>query len=264
MTATPPPLHTDIIPMVIAVVPFVAAAALLQSIRRRLDRLAERNIISKPMAERILGFLSIVSYGIAALLAAYILTGLHEALYAAIIVGALAALPAIPILNNMYAYYVIATERIVSPGDYVTISGFSGTVHSVSLFTTTLRTKRGEQITIPNRLFLERIVAKEPMDRTVVELEVTLHGIRGRDAKTTMERLEDAAARLRKLLAEYKGSIKSLESRVTLESLEGDRAVFKLSFYMVAAGGKMMTGLVSAILSALAEYNPDIRIKRQL
>ncbi len=261
---TPPPLHTDIIPVILAVIPFAVAALFVQSLRRRMERLAERNIVSKPMAERVVSFAALIAYTVAALTAAFILTGLHEALYAAIIASALAALPAIQLLYNMYAYYIISTERIVAPGERINIAGYTGTVYSVSLFTTTLRTKTGEQVILPNKLLLENIIAKEPMDRTVVELEVVLHGIRSRDPQQTMKNLEEVATRLRKILAEYKGAIKSLETRVTLESLEGDKAVFKLSFYVVAAGSKMLSGLVSAILSSLAEYSPDIRIKRQV
>ncbi|AEM39795.1 MscS Mechanosensitive ion channel [Pyrolobus fumarii 1A] len=255
-------LHTDVLRVFIALIPFAIAALILHFMKSRLGRLVERNILSRTLLSRLHSLAALVAYCIAALIALYTLTGAHEALYAAIALGLASIAPAIPILTNIYAYYVIMTEHIVAPGEMIILeNGVRGTVHSVSLFSTILRTGRGEYITIPNKLLLEHIVRKEPMDRSVVELEVKLHGIRGRDASDTTERLEAVSNTLRRTLSEYRAAIRGLEASVALEALEGDTAVYRVTVYMVAASAKMLAGLVSRIITSLADYNPDVRIR---
>ncbi len=255
--------HYALLRYLAALLPFIAVGILVRVVRSRLRRLAERNIISEQLIARAISLLSLLSLIVAALVSLYIITGVHEALYAAILAALVVTVPAIPLLTNAYSYYVILAERVVAPGEQVLIGdSVKATVYSISLFTTILRTSRGETIIMPNKRLLEEIVRKEPMDRSVIELEITVHGIRGNHVEETREKLEDVAARLRRTLSEFKGRIKGLEVQATLKSVEGDSATYLVTLYMLTTGVRMLTGLVTRLMAALAEYNPDVRIKR--
>ncbi len=255
--------HYDVLRYIAALIPFLVAALLIRVVRVRLNRLAERNIISEQLVARAVSLVSLLSLVIASLVTLYMLTGVHEALYAALLAALVAAIPAAPILANAYSYYIILSERVLAPGEQVIIGdSVRATVYSISLFTTTLKTMTGETLVIPNRKLLEEVVRKEPMDRSVVELEVRVHGVRGSTVDETRERLEDIAARLRRVLSEFKGGIKGLEVQATLKSVEGDTATYIVTFYMLTTGVRMLTSLVSRLMAALSEYNPDVRIRR--
>lgn len=55
-------------------------------------------------------------------------------------------------LNNLAAGVWIASLRPLDKGEYVTVNGFSGTVHAVGIMATELLTPDNQFITIPNKL----------------------------------------------------------------------------------------------------------------
>ncbi len=252
-------LNLDVLPYLLALIPFAVAAIALKLLRSKVfEPLGTARGASGPSLQRLYGIISISAYTTAAFVALYMLTGVHEALYAALITGVLTTAPVIPFLTDAYAYIVLVRSGVVAPGERIEVDGVRGTVHSVGLFATTIRTEHGEYVTIPNRLLAERIVAKKPMDRSLVDIVVRLRGVRGAGGVT---RLEEAVTRLRRLFAEFKAGIRGLEATLMLESVEGDTATLRARVYLVSISATVLSSLVSRIITSLAEYQPDVRIE---
>ena len=252
-------LNLDVLPYLLALIPFAVAAAVLKMLKSRVfEPVGAARGAGGPSLQRLYGIVSVAAYTSAAFVALYMVTGVHEALYAALLAGIIAAAPLVPFLTDAYAYIVLVRSGVVAPGERIEVDGVKGTVHSMGLFATVVRTEHGEYVTIPNRILAERIVTKRPMDRSVVDLVIRLRGVRGAGGVT---RLEEAVARLRRLFAEFKAGIRGLESTLLLESVEGDSAVLRARVYLVNVSATVLSSLVSRIITSLAEYQPDVRVE---
>lgn len=76
-------------------------------------------------------------------------------------------------LNNLFAGMWIAALRPINKGEYVTVSGYSGTVSAVGMLSSEFLTKDNRYITIPNgQVWGEPIVNKTRMPTRRVDMNV--------------------------------------------------------------------------------------------
>jgi MscS family membrane protein len=117
------------------------------------------------------------------------------ALAAGIGVGGLAfALAAQSTLENLVAGLTIYGDRPIRVGDFCTIGGVSGTVESIGLRSTRLRTLARTLVTIPNAE-----VAKHNLENFAVRDRMLLHTTLGLRYETTPDQLRYLLGRLREL-----------------------------------------------------------------
>ncbi|PPB82390.1 small conductance mechanosensitive channel [Albidovulum inexpectatum] len=120
--------------------------------RRRITRIPERNPRLDPTLFGFLG--SLAKYGILALAGVFILNrfGIQTASLVALIgaAGLAIGLALQGTLSNLAAGVMLILFRPFRVGDYVEISGVSGTVREVALFFTELATADNLQVILPN------------------------------------------------------------------------------------------------------------------
>jgi len=116
-------------------------------------------------------------------------------------IGGLAvALAAQDSIANFFGSVVVAMDRPMRVGDYVTISGHSGTVEEVGLRSTRLRTRERTLVTIPNKTMANEIIenfsaiSRRRLDQTL-----------GVTYETSAEDMEALLGDLRKILKEDDG-----------------------------------------------------------
>jgi small-conductance mechanosensitive channel len=90
--------------------------------------------------------------------------------------GALAVSLALQdVLKNLVAGLYILVERPFTIGEQIDFKTFSGTVETIELRTTALRTPSGQRVVIPNAmLFAEALVNRSAYGRQLLRLRVTL------------------------------------------------------------------------------------------
>lgn len=157
------------------------AVALLRLNDRFFDRLDERltryNVPERRLAKADT-FTDAVIVAVAALLTLYLL-GVTAALWGAIaltsITGVVVGLAAQRFGENLIAGAVILFERPFQVGDNVEVDGQLGTVETVTLHSTTMRTPDGLKVTWPNQVVLDHPVTNLSACRTrrvTVEVDV--------------------------------------------------------------------------------------------
>ncbi len=248
-------LNLDVLPYLVALIPFAVAAIILRILRSHVFETPVRGA-SAPALMKLYSYISIAAYSLAAMIAIYMVTGAPEALYAAIAAGLVLAAPIVPLLLNAYSYIVLMRSGVVAPGERIEVDGVKGSVHSVGLFATTIRTEAGDIIVIPNRILAERIVAKKPVDRRRLDVYVRLHGVQRRPGA-----LDELIMRVRKTLSEFKAGIRGLETVTMVTGFEGDTVTLLIRVYTVSISAVTVSALISRIISALDAYKPDVRIE---
>ena len=113
-------------------------------------------------------------------------------------IGGLAvALAAQDSLANFFGSIVVAVDRPMKVGDFVTIGNYSGTVEEVGLRSTRLRTRERTLVTIPNKTMANEVIENySAISRRRIELTI------GVTYDTTTDQMEKVLADLRKVLAE--------------------------------------------------------------
>jgi small-conductance mechanosensitive channel len=76
-------------------------------------------------------------------------------------VGLALSLSSQDLLKNFIAGIYILLERPFGVGDRITIGNYTGRVEFVDLRTTKLRTDEGQEVIVPNTVFLSQVVVKE-------------------------------------------------------------------------------------------------------
>ena len=121
-----------------------------------------------------------------------------SSLLAGLGIGGLAvALAAQDTLSNFFGSIVVAVDRPMKVGDFVTIGSNSGTVEEVGLRSTRLRTRERTLVTIPNKTMANEVIenfSAIPRRRIEVTIGVTYD--------TTADQMETVLADLRKILAD--------------------------------------------------------------
>ncbi len=248
-------LNLDVLPYLEALIPFVIAAIILRVLKAQVFEVPVGGA-GAPTLMRLYSYISIAGYTLAAFVAIYMVTGAPEALYAAIAAGIVVAAPLVPLMQNAYAYIVLLRSGVVAPGERIEVDGVKGSVHSVGLYATTVRTETGEVIVIPNRVLAERIVSKKPVDRRRLDVYVTLHGV-PRSPGT----LDEIIMRVRKMLSEFKAGIRGLEATMMVLGFEGDRLTLLIRIYLVNISAVTVSALISRIITTLNAYKPDVRVE---
>ena len=248
-------LNLDVLPYLAALIPFAIAAVILRILRSHVFETPVRGA-SAPALMKLYSYISIAAYSLAAMIAVYMLTGAPEALYAAIAAGLILAAPVVPLLLNAYSYVVLTRSGVIAPGERIEINGIKGSVHSVGLFATIIRTETGDIIVVPNKILTERIIAKKPVDRRRLEVYVRLHGVARRPGA-----LDELIMRVRKTLSEFKAGIRGLETTIMIVGFEDDTVTLLIRVYTVSVSAVTVSALISRIISALDEYKPDVRIE---
>jgi small-conductance mechanosensitive channel len=122
------------------------------------------------------------------------------------------------VLKNLVAGLYILVERPFAIGEQIEFKTYSGTVESIELRTTALRTEAGQRVMIPNAmLFAEALVNRSAYGRQIVRLRVVLPG-----AETRREETAAVLAAAQGVLAE------AGDASVRVESMSGDKVTLRV------------------------------------
>ena len=122
------------------------------------------------------------------------------------------------VLKNLVAGLYILVERPFTIGDHIEFKTFTGTVETIELRTTALRTTAGQRVVIPNAmLFAEAIVNRSVYGRQLVRVRIVLTG----------EQLERAAAD--EVLAAARAALpEQHEATMLLESMSKEKVTLRI------------------------------------
>jgi small-conductance mechanosensitive channel len=142
--------------------------------RRGLTR-TRANANARLLVDRLVQFTFLIAAGAWAL---SILGVELTALVAVVGAAALAVSLALQdVLKNLVAGLYILVERPFTIGDHIEFKTFTGTVETIELRTTALRTTAGQRVVIPNAmLFADALVNRSVYGRQLVRLRVVLSG----------------------------------------------------------------------------------------
>lgn len=130
-------------------------------------------------------------------------------------VGGLAiGLAAQDTVKNVFGSVMLIIDEPFRLGDFVNIGSHSGTVEALGLRSTRLRTPEGHLVTVPNGDLANRAIQNISMRRHIRQL-LTI----GLTYDTPAEKIEEALAILKELLAEHEGFDPAFPPRVHLEKL---------------------------------------------
>lgn len=114
-------------------------------------------------------------------------------------VGGLAvALAAQDMLSNFFGSIMIFADKPFRVNDYVEVSGITGTVESVGLRSTKIRTWNGSLVSIPNKEVANSAVDNQT-SRPGRRVDITV----GVTYDTTADRMEEALSRLERMIGEH-------------------------------------------------------------
>ena len=248
-------MNLDILPYLEALIPFAIAAITLKLLKAQVFETSIKGATAPSML-KLYNYISILAYTLASLIALYMVTGVHEALYAAIAIGLVAAAPLAHLLLNAYYYVVLLRTGVIAPGERIEVDGVKGSVHSIGLYATIVRTEGGELVAIPNHLLAEKIISKKPIDRRRIDVHVRLHNI-----PRTPTAIDEALMKLRKTISEFKAGIRGLETTILITGFEGDTLTALIRVYTVGVSAATISTLISRIITSLSAYKPDVRIE---
>ena len=183
--------------------------------RRGLER-TRANANARLLVDRLIQFVILLAAGAWALsILGVQLTALLAVLGAAALAVSLALQD---VLKNLVAGLYILVERPFTIGDHIEFKTYTGTVETIELRTTALRTTAGQRVVIPNAmLFAEALVNRSVYGRQLVRLRVVLAGA-GIERVTT----EAALAAARELLTD------GPEATMLLESLTAEKVTLRI------------------------------------
>ena len=183
--------------------------------RRALGR-TRANANARLLVDRLIQFTFLIAAGAWALsILGVQLTALVAVLGAAALAVSLALQD---VLKNLVAGLYILVERPFTIGDHIEFKTYTGTVETIELRTTALRTTAGQRVVIPNAmLFAEALVNRSVYGRQLVRLRVVLTGA-GTDRTST----DAALAAARELLTD------GPEATMLLESVSAEKVTLRI------------------------------------
>lgn len=194
---------------------WLAGRLLLRTARRALGR-SRAHANARLLIDRLIQFGLLLAGGAWALsILGVQLTALVAVLGAAALAVSLALQD---VLKNLVAGLYILVERPFSIGDQIEFKTFAGTVESIELRTTALRTAAGQRVIIPNAmLFAEALVNRSAYGRQIVRLRIVLPAAEAHRQETA------------RVLAAAQGVLKETgAASVHLESMTGDKVTLRV------------------------------------
>lgn len=165
----------------------------------------------------------LVQFTFLLLAAAWVLSiyGVHfTALLAVLGAGALAVSLALQdVLKNLVAGLYILVERPFTIGEQIEFKTYSGTVETIELRTTALRTLAGQRVIIPNAmLFAEALVNRSAYGKQLLRVRVTLPS-----GDANRQTVDD----LLKVIRAIEGESKDVGAAVQVESVTAEKVTLR-------------------------------------
>jgi MscS family membrane protein len=129
-------------------------------------------------------------------------------------------------LKHFFGSVVIFADRPFEVGDRLDVDGFDGIVDRVGFRSTRLRTLDGHMVTIPNGELANksiRNISKRPFIRRIADITITYD--------TPPEKIEQALAILKELLANHEGMHADLPPRVFFSDFNADSLNLKVIYW---------------------------------
>jgi small-conductance mechanosensitive channel len=222
-----------------------------------LRRMAEKNIITTPVSERLSRLFSIIVYGVAGLFIIYFYVGVGQILYVLIVLALIFLVYAWEPMSNVMSYYAIVLSRLVSPGDYVFIDGVSGRIRDIGKLSVTIRTPNGDLVSIPNRTILSRVLRKMS-DLSTASIIVHV------DNYEDPDKLEEIEKKIREIIVlRYKHGIMTVEPTVSLISANRHRATYMVTVSLTGYEPRIphLSNLVKLLTTELSrDYEVSVEI----
>lgn len=155
------------------------------------------------------------------------------------------------LLRNVVAGIYVLMEQPFRIGDRVTVKDVTGTVQTIEMRTTILRTDDGLQVVVPNNTMLNEIVT----NRSISNQQKAV--IRARIRPTDQDDLQKLANGITGALANINGLAQDPLPVVVTEGMQGGLARFRIEFWF-PTGQK--AAVSSRIVDALRTRWPDANI----
>ena len=194
---------------------WLVARVAVGATRRALQR-SRANANARLLIDRVVQFAFLLAAG------AWVLSILGVQLTALVAVLGAAALAVSlalqDVLKNLVAGLYILVERPFTIGDHIEFKTYTGTVETIEMRTTALRTTAGQRVVIPNAmLFAEALVNRSVYGRQMVRLRIVLSG-EGSDRAAT----ETALAAAQEALPD------GPETTMLLESMTAEKVTVRI------------------------------------
>ncbi len=151
------------------------------------------------------------------------------------------------VLRNFVSGIYMLIERPFKIGDVITVKEVTGTVQSIELRTTLLRTEEGTQVIVPNATVFTEVVTNQSaynLQRQVVEIS------------TTTQTLEQMVGKVNTVLNRFDEVATNPSPETNVVSIEGVRMQLRV-VYWIRPG----SNVASQIAVALRGESPTIEIK---
>lgn len=170
------------------------------------------------------------------------------ALLAVLGAGALAVSLALQdVLKNLVAGLYILVERPFTIGEQIEFKSYSGTVETIELRTTALRTLAGQRVIIPNAmLFAEALVNRSAYGKQLLRVRVTLPS-----GDAHRQTVDDLLNTIRAIEA-IEGEGKEVEAAVQVESVTAEKVTLRAELW-VSDARKAAPDVAWAIHDRLAQ-----------
>lgn len=142
------------------------------------------------------------------------------------------------IVNNFISGIIIMIERPVRPQDFIEVDGMRGTVESIGIRSTHLRTSDNRHVIVPNSVFLEKPVINWTLNDVVVRTKVVVGVAYNADPQKVRSLLLASCADVPEILANPKPYVVFADF--------GDNAlIFEIYFWLQMGLGKLTAELES-------------------
>ncbi|MCF8367237.1 MAG: mechanosensitive ion channel family protein [Bacteroidales bacterium] len=142
-------------------------------------------------------------------------------------IGSLAvALAAQDTLKHFIGSFVIAGDKPFDIGDRVVVDGHDGSIESIGLRSTSIRTLEGHLVTIPNGELANRTIqniGKRPYIRRLANITITYD--------TPPEKIQEAINIIKKILDNHEGMNPELPPRVNFNNFNSDSLNIQMLFW---------------------------------
>ncbi|HET7306294.1 MAG TPA: mechanosensitive ion channel domain-containing protein [Gammaproteobacteria bacterium] len=187
-------------------VPLVTSIVILAIgwwLAKRLRDLSERKMVKRHVDAALAGFLATIVYVV--LLVVVVITALTRVGVSPASLLTLVGAAGLAIglafrssASDFISGVLLMVQRPFKAGDYVEVAGTGGTVETVKIFRTTLRTAANQVISVPNSLIYEQNIVNYSA-RTTRRLELVVNIRYGDDidlAKATLRKLAESESRV--------------------------------------------------------------------
>lgn len=218
-------------------------------------RMAERNILTQSIADRINKIISLILYSFAILMIVYFYVRVAEILYVFVLVAIIAAIYAWDAMANLLSYYAITFSRTLNLGDTIVFEGHIGKIREINKLSTVIKTLDGDTLVVPNRLLLSRVYAKRS-DTSSASIVLRLKNL------DDLEKLDEFEKKIREIiLVKFKHGIRTMEPGIHLSSIKDGVAEYVIGISMVGYEPKPQHLASLAKLLAKELRNHDLEIE---